>query len=152
MRFLLLFSLVLGFIAFPVMAQPSIYHLPEMEPLPITHLGELDETCSVTEEEQDRWQQTYDFVTGTIDTKLIVSLSRWAIEETKGFVYEPQPTLLNTWGCNDQYVLYSSQLAELPSHHPLVRRYLMVFIVGVREPGYFLPNGFYITIRGEKFE
>lgn len=135
------------------LAQPAVSWVAEMAPLPLEEAGPLQEAYQVSDEEQAAWEHTQTFVDSFISDEQVRALSSYATEAMKTYTYQAQhPTLLVGLGANQQNVVYEVTLDELPSHARLVKRYLKLYIVGLRFEGRFLPNRFIVTIRGERFE
>lgn len=134
-------------------SQPVIQFVSEVDNITWKTLHEpedfSDECRDVTEAEQVSWQGIFPRIIRMIDTERIVELSRWAIEETKGFELEfTEIPRMEIHQCQDQDIVYKVRLATLPSHVPIVYRFLDVYILGKEYMSLFLPNEFVFTIRG----
>ena len=147
-------ALILLFIPTLTMGQPQVIKVMEMAPLPLEEYGEMSYRCrDITNKELDEWEDVYSFVTDLVSDELAKKLSRWAVTETESYVYSPKPTTpLTVFKCNGDTIVYETTLDSLPSHSPIVFRYLKAYIVGVNFENRFLPNAIILTIRGERFE
>jgi hypothetical protein len=151
LRTVMLFSL-LG-LSLPAFSQAMLQTVPENGGLPWPDVGEFTPApYQVTADEQASWERLYPFVAGLVSDDLIVSLSRYAIEETKGYHFEPgEAGALSVLGFNARHVVYEATLAELPAPPAVVRK-LKAFILSPNADHQLLPNRIVITIRGERFE
>jgi hypothetical protein len=124
-----------------------------MSPLPFEHFDDPSLDSKVSSEEQLQWEETQAFVDRLITSDLVRGLSRYALPQMETYNYHPsEKTALRVIGTHQESVLYEVTLDELPSHSKLVTRHLKLYIVGLRYENQFLPNHFYLTIRGERFE
>ncbi len=137
-----------------LVAQPSVTTLFEMEALPFDQFGALNKTYQVSEAEQLEWNHVQrSFVDTFVTSEVARELSRYAQKQMESYIYTPgRETELKLFGANETHVVYEVTLDELPSHSRIVERHLKLFVVGLRYDGKFLPNHFYLTIRGERFE
>jgi hypothetical protein len=88
-----------------------------------------------------------------ITDQLVVNLSRWAVAETRSYHYQPALAPdLNCFEKDGKVNVYQVTLDELPSHHPLVRRYLKAYLRGPQVEGVLAVNQIVITIQGEREE
>jgi hypothetical protein len=151
LRTAMLFSL-LGF-SLPAFSQAMLQTVPENDGLPWPDVGEFTPApYQVTADEQASWERLYPFVAGLVTDDLIVSLSRYSIEETKKFHFVPgEAGILDVLGFNQNHVVYEATLAELPAPPAVVRK-LKAFILSPNANHQLLPNRIVITIRGARFE
>ena len=150
----LLFSILfLSGFGHELFAQAQFVTIPEMQSLPFESFDPLSQDYQISTNEQNSWLDFYPFVTDQIHDQLVQDLSRWAVNETRLFHYVPgYPAPLTLYGANSKQVIYTSVLANLPVHTPLVTRQLVVYIVGLNHNHLFLPNMIVITIRGNRNE
>ena len=154
--FTLLF-LVSFFISRNLLAQPMVRFLGEGETINWRTAPTLEpirfDCGPPTSEELIGWKDFFGMVRPLITDERIYDMSHWARKEMLDFRFVPSiPLSLERYGCNEQYIIYRSKITDLPSHSPVVFRYLEAYILGVSMLNYFAPNELIVTIGGHTEE
>lgn len=137
----------------PLWAQPMLSYLPEMTPLPDSFQWGF-KACSLTNEQESSLRSYASFVYEGISSQRVRQLSRWAIEEMEDYQLAIRSDLLlsQVW-CDGKQKRVDLVLDDhLPSHHPRVRRQLMVMLLGPTHEKRILINEILYTIRGDRLE
>ena len=105
----------------------------EMDPLPIETNQDWKHDCSqeLPPTFYQTWTNIVDYTKEHISSDEIIELSRWAKKEMEGYHYSPsiKPAGFYHKGCTDKQTVYSTRLDYLPSHSPLVTRFIEMFVV-----------------------
>lgn len=117
---------------------PKIRAVVEMEPIdhvingsPIS-FAERDAVKEFSLDLKIIWDGHAPKILGQINAELIQSISKWARKEMRGLKIDPFEIPLDFkplhWIQGRQALLYEATLTNLPSHHPLVSRWLKLFL------------------------
>ena len=135
----------------------EIQMVPEMEHIPsIQPIETLSETLYQKESKRCHvlWYGEYEYAEKHITPEKVQSLSRWAQEQMKG--YRSVPSLSNVTfkligkSSRENALVFENTLDTLPSHHPLVTRWLKIFLLYNKERNRI--TQIIVTIRGERLE
>ena len=148
---------VLHLRAAPETATPDIRYVPEME-----RVDELQDwppaaAKDYVQERQrllDAWKEVREAVQRKLTAAQVITLSKWA--KTQMQDYSNVPSLANpdfhirTAGGGEKKLLFEATLQTLPTHSPLVTRWLKLFVV--YDANRHTISQVIITIRGERQE
>ena len=100
------------------------------------------------------WEMTAKPILRQINSELIQSISKWARTETAGFQIDPSKIIVEFrpihWTKAKRTLVYEANLSLLPSHHPLVSRWLKLFLV--YSPSKSEIEELFLTIQGQVLE
>jgi|GEM_PF-1376537 len=100
------------------------------------------------------WGEISPRILPKITPGLAQSLSRWAHEEMKNFRFRSAIDELDFqargWTKEDGRLIFESTISELPTHHPLVTRWLKLFLIF--DPDEKEIHRIILTIRGQLLE
>ncbi|MBF0359893.1 MAG: hypothetical protein HQK49_02725 [Oligoflexia bacterium] len=134
---------------------PKIVFVEEMQSFLPQIMDNLNTECNISEMNFDPrlWDNLYQWISSQIKSNDVKRLSLWAQEEMQNYNYIPKAvkTEINLVGCRGKYVVFESTLDDLPSHHPLVVRWLKTYIV-TSAPNLLFENYIVVTVRGDRFE
>lgn len=140
----------------PENAPPAIRWVPEMERVPELDWPRANARDYAEERRQmlAAWQEISAGVQRKLTAAEVVQLSKWAKPQMQNYAAVPaigQPDFqLQTASAGEKQLVFEATLQVLPTHSPLVTRWLKLFVIYDRSRRAILEAVF--TIRGEAQE
>ena len=136
----------------------SIRYIREMELIAELEEWEICTSKTMFTQESKKlksdWNTKKTFISELLNPHLIISLSRWAQKEMSQYHGRPRLDTIQfipiRYNNRFQRIVYESTVDSLPSHSPIVKRWLKVYVIFDKITDAI--SEAIITIRGDLFE